>query len=227
MRHELGSSITYGFLVLLEATGLHPALLPVTLFNEVVLGIVREVQIHYQELETLAVTCGQNRYDGLPLTDLPDPLDSDFVGATRWLTCIRHGNAANIVKAQCMFLGLGQASSWLRSIELAKKMDCNTTSDFRSDRDATRSLLSCKNTHAVLQLFHYMAAKNAKANLSIAETSATIAKASKEDSAAMRTIASESKRDSSTMKTISLLGMIFLPGTFIEVSAPFLFSRIH
>jgi hypothetical protein len=137
VRHELGSSLTYGFLVLLGVTGLHLALLLVALFDEVVPGIVREVQIHYQELETLAVTCGQNRYDGLPLTDLPDPLDSDFVGATRLLTCIGHGNAANIVKTQCILLGLGQASSWLRSIELAKKMDCNTTSDFRSDRDAT------------------------------------------------------------------------------------------
>jgi len=63
-----------------------------------------------------------------------------------------------------------------------------------------------------------MAAKNAKANISIAETSAIIAKASKEDSAAMRTIATESKRDSSAMKIISLLGMIFLPGTFVAVS---------
>jgi hypothetical protein len=62
-----------------------------------------------------------------------------------------------------------------------------------------------------------MAAKNARANISIAETSAIIAKASKEDIAAMRTIAIESKRDSSAMKTISLLGMIFLPGTFVAV----------
>ncbi|KAN0095132.1 hypothetical protein V8E51_015843 [Hyaloscypha variabilis] len=64
-------------------------------------------------------------------------------------------------------------------------------------------------------IYHYMAAKNARVNISIAETSAVIAKAVKEDSAAMRTIAIESKRDSSAMKTISLLGMIFLPGTFV------------
>ena len=62
-----------------------------------------------------------------------------------------------------------------------------------------------------------MAAKNARANISIAETSAIIAKARKEDSAAMRIIAQESKRDSLAMKTISLLGMIFLPGTFVAV----------
>jgi hypothetical protein len=64
-----------------------------------------------------------------------------------------------------------------------------------------------------------MAAKNSKANLIIAETSTVIAKASKEDSSAIRTIAVESKRDGSAMKTISILGMIFLPGTFIAVSS--------
>ena len=64
-----------------------------------------------------------------------------------------------------------------------------------------------------------MAAKDAKTNLRLAETSAVIAKASKEDSAAMRTIALESKRDSTAMKTISILGMLFLPGTFIAVSS--------
>jgi hypothetical protein len=69
------------------------------------------------------------------------------------------------------------------------------------------------------QVYHYMAAKNAKSNLRIAETSAIIARASKEDSAVMRTIATESRRDSSAMKTISLLGMVFLPGTFIAVSS--------
>jgi hypothetical protein len=59
-----------------------------------------------------------------------------------------------------------------------------------------------------------MATKNAKANLSIVETSAIIAKASKEDSAAMRTIASESKRDSSAMKTILPFGHDFLAWNF-------------
>ena len=35
-----------------------------------------------------------------------------------------------------------------------------------------------------------------------------------------KTIAIASKRDSSVMKSISLLTMVFLPGTFISVSAP-------
>lgn len=68
------------------------------------------------------------------------------------------------------------------------------------------------------KVFQFMAAKDARTNLSLAETSAVIAKASKEDSAVMRTIALESKRDSSAMKTISILGMVFLPGTFIAAS---------
>jgi hypothetical protein len=64
-----------------------------------------------------------------------------------------------------------------------------------------------------------MAAKDAKTNLSLAESSAIMAKASKEDSAVMRTIAIESKKDSSAMKTLAILGMFFLPGTFVAVSS--------
>jgi Mg2+ and Co2+ transporter CorA len=60
-----------------------------------------------------------------------------------------------------------------------------------------------------------MAQKDAKVNIALAESSAAIAKASKEDSAVMRTIAIESKKDSSAMKTIAVLGMFFLPGTFV------------
>jgi Mg2+ and Co2+ transporter CorA len=63
-----------------------------------------------------------------------------------------------------------------------------------------------------------MIVKDARVNIELAESSAAIAKASKEDSAIMRMIAVESKKDSSAMKTIAILGMFFLPGTFIAVS---------
>ena len=63
-----------------------------------------------------------------------------------------------------------------------------------------------------------MAQKDSKVNIELAESSAFLAKASKEDSAIMRTIAVESKKDSSAMKTIAILGMLFLPGTFVAVS---------
>jgi hypothetical protein len=64
-----------------------------------------------------------------------------------------------------------------------------------------------------------MAQKDTKLNIQLAESSAAIARASKEDSAVMRTIAIESKKDSTAMKTIAVLGMLFLPGTFVAVSA--------
>jgi Mg2+ and Co2+ transporter CorA len=38
------------------------------------------------------------------------------------------------------------------------------------------------------------------------------------DSKVMMELAADSKRDSSAMKTISILGMLFLPGTFVAVS---------
>jgi hypothetical protein len=62
-----------------------------------------------------------------------------------------------------------------------------------------------------------MTQKDAKVNIQLAENSAFLARASKEDSEVMRTIAVESKKDSSAMKTIAILTMFFLPGTFLAV----------
>jgi len=62
-----------------------------------------------------------------------------------------------------------------------------------------------------------MAQKDAKINMQLTLNLAAIATASKEESAIMRQIAIETKRDSSAMKTIALLGMFFLPGTFVAV----------
>ena len=71
-----------------------------------------------------------------------------------------------------------------------------------------------------------MAQKDAKVNIDLAKSSALIARASKDDSAVMRQIAVETKRDSSAMKTIALLGMFFLPGTFVAVCIPFFTTSV-
>jgi Mg2+ and Co2+ transporter CorA len=63
-----------------------------------------------------------------------------------------------------------------------------------------------------------MQLKESRTNTQLAQASTAIAKASKEDSAVMKTIAVESKKDSTAMKTIAILGMAFLPGTFVAVS---------
>jgi Mg2+ and Co2+ transporter CorA len=63
-----------------------------------------------------------------------------------------------------------------------------------------------------------MAQKDVRVNIGLAQSLASLAEASKEDSAVMRIIAIESKKDSSSMKTIAILGMFFLPGTFVAVS---------
>jgi Mg2+ and Co2+ transporter CorA len=62
-----------------------------------------------------------------------------------------------------------------------------------------------------------MAQKDAKINIALLEYSALIAKAGKEDSAIMKQIAIETKKDNASMKTIAILGMVFLPGTFVAV----------
>jgi hypothetical protein len=56
----------------------------------------------------------------------------------------------------------------------------------------------------LLKVFQFMAAKAATINIALAESSAAVAKANKEDS--------------SSMKTIAVLGMFFLPGAFVAVS---------
>lgn len=66
-----------------------------------------------------------------------------------------------------------------------------------------------------------MSQKDTKINIQLAATSTALAKASKEDSEVMRMIAIESKKDSTSMKTIAILGMVFLPGTFVAVSEHF------
>jgi hypothetical protein len=47
------------------------------------------------------------------------------------------------------------------------------------------------------------------------------------DSKVMMELAADSKRDSSAMKTISILGMLFLPGTFVAVSQVQIEISIH
>jgi Mg2+ and Co2+ transporter CorA len=63
-----------------------------------------------------------------------------------------------------------------------------------------------------------MAQKDAKVNIRLAELSAHIAQATMQDATAMKELATESKKDSSAMKILTILGIVFLPGTFIAVS---------
>jgi Mg2+ and Co2+ transporter CorA len=78
----------------------------------------------------------------------------------------------------------------------------------------------------IRKVYQFMAHKNANVNIELAKHTSVLAEASKDDSAAMRTIALESsflakasKKDSSAMKTISIVGMVFLPGTFLAASS--------
>ena len=71
-----------------------------------------------------------------------------------------------------------------------------------------------------IQIYVLMARKDSRTNIKLAQSSADIAKAAKEDSAVMRQIAMETKRDSSAMKTIAMLTMVFLPATSIAVLCP-------
>lgn len=63
-----------------------------------------------------------------------------------------------------------------------------------------------------------MSQKNANINIELARDTSILARASKEGSEVVRIIAIGGKKDATSMNTIAILGMIFLPGTFLAVS---------
>jgi hypothetical protein len=69
-----------------------------------------------------------------------------------------------------------------------------------------------------------MAQKGAHVNIELSQTSATLARASKNDSELMRGMAVDNRKDSFSMKTIAVLGM-FLPGAFVAVSTHYPVAR--
>jgi hypothetical protein len=188
---------------------------------------------------------GQHEYENTPRGS---PLEIDFTTTTRKLNFINKRVGVDTFNLGCVLLALETVKSWgnenwkrivskeneERNSEMKQKI-CNITDSCRSlllladyEEKRTKTLIQvvpCPSKKKVLQLetkgnqvYQFMAQKDATVNISLAKNSTTIAQASKEDSAVMRTIAIESKKDSSAMKTIAILGMLFLPGTFIAVS---------
>lgn len=68
------------------------------------------------------------------------------------------------------------------------------------------------------KLFNFIAIKEGRVNIELAQSSKEIAEATMRDSAAMKTIAQLTWRDSSAMKSIAVLTMVFLPATAVAVS---------
>ena len=62
-----------------------------------------------------------------------------------------------------------------------------------------------------------MAHRSMNVSIKLQEDISILARASKDDSEAMQIIALENKKDGTAMKTIAILGMFFLPGTFLAV----------
>jgi hypothetical protein len=228
----------------------HPLLLPVILLDREVNELTNGLSLHHQKLDDLEAIAGQHEYSGIPVGD---PLELDFVSATRRLNFIGCGVTFDLVRIKSSLLALEQVAQWGNCLELRRNTDHSSNKQSGNDRSSMLTarvdylthtcrilLLESESEKSRVQalsqavglplsymsaalinsskVYQFMAAKDAKTNLRLAETSAFIAKASKEDSEVMKTIAMESKRDSSAMKTISILGMLFLPGTFIAAS---------
>jgi hypothetical protein len=112
-------------------------LLPLIILDSYVQLVTRWLQNNHLALERIAVNCGQTSYGDTPFSDLPDPLATDFVAATRRLTGMGHGTAHDMVKVNCILLALEQASKWSHSIESRRETTEKSNLQNNSDLDFT------------------------------------------------------------------------------------------
>ncbi|TVY43824.1 hypothetical protein LOCC1_G004859 [Lachnellula occidentalis] len=197
----------------------HPLLTAALLSKIVITAVANRVQAVDRILNELEETAGQHEYINIPLRN---PLEMDFMTATRRLNFVGRTLGVERMRAEAMILALGVMG---KDIAGFGKLISTSTSDDENGRatheDATRmvgELITChvdecqnlalraeyeeKRTQTQLAVvYQFMTQKEAIVNSKIAYTSAMIA--------------TESKKDSSAMKAIAVLTMIFLPGTFI------------
>ncbi|CZR70210.1 uncharacterized protein PAC_20111, partial [Phialocephala subalpina] len=199
-----------------------PLLLPLLAVELVIESCFERLHISDLKINDLQDGMGQHEYDDHPVGS---PLELDFLATTRALNHVGKRVGVDSIRLGAAIIALENMKSW--GIEMTKqsveKEEVASTIDEKMTylADTCRVLqleaeYEEKRTGALIQVvYQFMAQKDARVNIEVAESSAAIAKASKDDSAVMRIIAIESKKDSSSMKTIATLGMIFLPGTFI------------
>jgi hypothetical protein len=190
------------------------------------------IQVADVKLNSLEETTGQHEYINRPLGN---PLEIDFITVTRTLNFLARVLGIEKMRLGSTLLALDLISKEFRELEkhgpgspedraAAREMIEEMAADHIN---SCRNLIlraeyqegRVKNQVSVVgspefsvvqadhtQVYQFMAAKDSKVNITLAETSAVIAK--------------ESKKDSSAMKAIAVLTMFFLPGTFLAVSSP-------
>ncbi|CZR68946.1 uncharacterized protein PAC_18847 [Phialocephala subalpina] len=167
-----------------------------------------------------------------------NPLELDFIATTRAINSQSRKLGLDLTRLEGAQLAVALITEGTNLLTAPHILDTaavtitvanNISSDSScSMNEASMNLANlCKNTLTRLEyemtrcqtliavVYQFMAQKDSRINIQHSESSAILARASKEDSQVMRTIAIESKKDSSAMKTIAILTMLFLPGTFL------------
>lgn len=156
---------------------------------------------------------GQHEYVNRPVGD---PLAIDFIATTRTLNTTSRLLGVEKMRLGATLLALDMIARETNKLETdasfghGVRMDRGnrTISEFAAYQTNACQNLVLRTEYAekrvqsqIAVVYQFMAQKDSKVNISLAETSATIAV--------------ESKKDSSSMKAIAVLTMCFLPGTFL------------
>ncbi|KAE8441435.1 hypothetical protein EG329_004961 [Mollisiaceae sp. DMI_Dod_QoI] len=161
-------------------------------------------------LQAMNAATGQFKYINLPPSD---PFKEDFMSTTQSLNTISQNAGLvtsllislkkavkNLQKFKKFVEDLEQnKTSTIESLRVDEKIDIITEQCDSMLLEAQRLEKAASNLLQVV--YSFIAQKDAKASIEISNLSAQLAL--------------NSKRDSSAMKTISIVGMLFLPGTFI------------
>ncbi|PVH75528.1 hypothetical protein DL98DRAFT_593035 [Cadophora sp. DSE1049] len=177
----------------------------------------RRLQAADWRLNELEETMGQHEYINRPMGD---PLAIDFIATTRTLNTTSRMLGVERMRLGANILALEMILKEIKELRMnISAEDCS--SDWQQNGDGSKMITelvayqmnACQNLvlraeyqekrvqSQIAVVYQFMAQKDSKVNISLAETSATIAQ--------------ESKKDSSSMKAIAILTMCFLPGTFI------------
>ncbi|KAF8856034.1 hypothetical protein BDZ45DRAFT_675834 [Acephala macrosclerotiorum] len=186
----------------------HPLLLPVLLSELCLVSSSAHIEIGNDRLNELEETMGQHQWINRPLGD---PLKLDFISTTRTLNFTARTLGVEKMRIQGILLTLSNILLEVENLHTLDPQEANTYTWMKETlayhtNTAQNLVLRTEYEEKRVQtqlavVYQFMAQKDSKVNIRLAEISTVIAR--------------ESKRDSSAMKAIAVLTMFFLPGTFL------------
>ncbi|THV53732.1 hypothetical protein BGAL_0043g00180 [Botrytis galanthina] len=165
---------------------------------------------HNRWVDTEKIQNSNNQDDENDVSSI-DPLHIDFIGPTTDLSKAEYVVAGNTVCIKALLL----ATKVLDELDQEGKQTIEELRDHCEHMLLKIEHLQMRMDALLSVIQQFQAEASARRAIFLTEASADLAKASRKDSEVMKIIAIDTKRDSKAMKTIAILGMVFLPGTFI------------